>query len=348
MCYLALRCAADLARREAAIDYEQNLSAGERPAAAPFGAEAADSAAMLAEGKRLLVGRGAPFAPQQGAALVREAAGLGNADALCLAATLFGAGAWTQQSWSDALDLLVMAAERGSADAREQLAIIAGHRGPDGAPAGHWRELRRRIDLEAFVQPPPRAEISQSPRVWTARGFADAATCRHLVRRAQGKLKPAQMYNRRTQEQSYDAMRTNSDFMVDIVESGMVLLLLRIRMSLLVSLPVPHMEPPQVLHYLPGQELKAHYDFITDEAAGARLNDRAATFLLALNDDYDGGETEFLRTGLRWRGQTGDALFFANLSGGQPDKMSLHAGKPIARGEKYLLSQWIRSAPYAI
>ncbi len=77
----------------------------------------------------------------------------------------------------------------------------------------------------------------------TARGFADAATCRHLVRRAQGKLKPAQMYNRRTQEKSYDAMRTNSDFMVDIVESGMVLLLLRIRMSLLVSLPVPHMEP---------------------------------------------------------------------------------------------------------
>jgi prolyl 4-hydroxylase len=308
-----------------------------------------NTTAMVALGKRLLVGRDAPFEPEEGASLITKASQSGDPDGLCMAATLHGAGAWVPHSWSKALDHLVLAAERGSVDAAEQLTIIAFRKPYDGQPVApdHWQRLRAHIDLERAIEPPPPMQISEAPRVWSIPGFASAATCNRLIRRARGKLRPAKMYNRQTRKESYSAGRSNSDFIFDIAECGVVLLLLRVRISLVVALPVPNMEPPQVLHYAPGQELKAHFDFVLDEDDVSAKSERAATFLLLLNEEFEGGETEFLKTGLRSRGKRGDALFFANVRDGKPDRDSLHAGRPVISGEKWLFSQWIRNAPYA-
>ena len=68
-----------------------------------------------------------------------------------------------------------------------------------------------------------------------------------------------------------------------------------------------------------------------------------ATLLIYLNDGFEGGETHFPLTGLRFKGRKGDALLFHNvLPGGAPDPITLHAGLAPARGEKWLFSQWIR------
>jgi len=308
-----------------------------------------NTTAMVALGKRLLVGREAPFEPEEGANLITKASEWGDPDGLCMAATLRGAGAWVPHSWSQALDDLVMAAERGSADAAEQLTIVAFRKSFDGNPVAsdHWRRLRTVIDMEEFIQPPDPTQISEAPRVWSIPGFASAATCNRLIRRARGKLRPAKMYNRQTKKESYLSGRNNSDCMFDIADSGVILLLLRVRISLVVCLPTFNMEPPQVLHYAPGQELKAHFDFVLEEDESGTRSERAATFLLALNDEFEGGETEFFKTGLRVRGKQGDGLFFANVRDGRPDRDSLHAGRPVISGEKWLFSQWIRNAPYA-
>jgi hypothetical protein len=302
--------------------------------------------AMLRLGRRLLIGDGLDADPQEGIALVEAAAESGEAEAFNLLATLTAAGAWTAQSWPRALDLLAQAAELGSCDAREQLAILA--------PAGgstDWRALRDNIDLESFVVPSQPQQISEQPRVWRADGFATPAQCDRLVARARGKLAPAKMYNRARGTVQFEAMRTNSEFLFDITQSGVVLVLMRIKIGLLVSLPPPHMEPPQILHYAPGQELRAHFDFLRGDRQsygrdGGYSGDRLVTFLLYLNDGYEGGETEFLKTALRHKGRKGDALFFANLRGGRPDPMSLHCGSPVASGEKWLFSQWIHDRPF--
>jgi hypothetical protein len=45
----------------------------------------------------------------------------------------------------------------------------------------------------------------------------------------------------------------------------------------------------------------------------------------------------------RYRGRKGDAIFFWNVDpSGAPDKRTYHAGLAPTRGEKWLLSQWIR------
>jgi prolyl 4-hydroxylase len=47
---------------------------------------------------------------------------------------------------------------------------------------------------------------------------------------------------------------------------------------------------------------------------------------------------------MRWRGRKGSAIFFWNvLPDGVHDRRMLHAGLPLTGGEKWMLTQWIRS-----
>jgi len=89
-------------------------------------AEAGHMPSMTALGTLLLSGRNGTFDPDEGAKLVAAAVERGDAQAMSVMATLKGAGAWTSQSWPEALALLQRAAEGGAMDARAQLVMLAG------------------------------------------------------------------------------------------------------------------------------------------------------------------------------------------------------------------------------
>ena len=98
-------------------------------------------------------------------------------------------------------------------------------------------------------------------------------------------------------------------------------------------------EPLQVLRYRPGGEYRPHFDAIPGFA-----NQRILTMIVWLNEDYEGGETMFMKTGAKIRGRTGDALLFRNaLPDGTRDPDAAHAGLPVTRGEKLIASRWIRA-----
>jgi prolyl 4-hydroxylase len=70
------------------------------------------------------------------------------------------------------------------------------------------------------------------------------------------------------------------------------------------------------------------------------------TFLIYLNDDYLGGETEFPRVGVSHKGRRGEGLFFVNaLDDGAADLRTLHAGRSPASGAKWIVSQFMRDRP---
>jgi prolyl 4-hydroxylase len=53
------------------------------------------------------------------------------------------------------------------------------------------------------------------------------------------------------------------------------------------------------------------------------------TFLLYLNDEYEGGETTFPELGIVHRGTKGNGLFFINAYPDlRPDRRMLHTGSP--------------------
>ncbi len=106
-----------------------------------------------------------------------------------------------------------------------------------------------------------------------------------------------------------------------------------------------------VLSYAPGEEYGEHHDYLDPaipayRAEIARMGQRIATCLIYLNEDYEGGQTEFPQLGLSYRGRTGDALiFFSADQAGTPDPRTVHAGRPATSGHKWLLSQFIRNRP---
>ena len=109
------------------------------------------------------------------------------------------------------------------------------------------------------------------------------------------------------------------------------------RIAALCGTSVEQGEPLHILRYRPGQQYHPHHDWLPPP------NRRVMTALIYLNEDYDGGETAFVKTGLKVRGRKGDAIVFVSaLPGGDLDPMSEHAGLPVTSGTKYLASRWIR------
>jgi prolyl 4-hydroxylase len=264
-------------------------------------------------------------------------------------------GAGVAQDWSAALDHLQRAAELGLQLGQAELAALAGDwRLSQEIAAGNetsfsdWARLRGRIDVAAWLAAPRPRIASASPRVAMVEGFAAPEICDWLIQRARPRLSPAKVYDHDTGGARSEGVRTNSECHFSTDDSDLLFLFLRARMERVTELPMHAMEATAILHYLPGQEFLPHFDFLDTSSPGyakdvAKRGQRVLTFLLSLNDEYEGGETEFPVLGKRWKGHRGSALFFWNVEpNGMPDRRTAHAGLPPTSGEKWLLSQWIR------
>ncbi len=319
-------------------------------------AGAGDAEALRIVGLRILTGENAPSLPVQGAELLVDAARAGDAQAASLAAVLFGGGFFAPQSWDQALDYLQSAAELGSQPARAQLFILAGagRAVPASLPdPADWGQLRRSVDLAAWIAAPPGRTLSESPRVLCVEGLAPSEACDWIVDQARGKLVRAEVHDPRTGLTIMGQTRTNRNANFPLVDTNLLNLFIQAKISAATGMPFRMMESFAVLHYAPGEEASDHFDFLDPSipayaAEIAELGQRVATCLLYLNDGYEGGETEFPRLGIRHRGGKGDALiFFSADAVGTPDPRSLHAGRPPTAGEKWVLSQFIRNRPVA-
>lgn len=289
---------------------------------------------------------------QEAATLLEMASSQGHADSSERCALLDALGAARPPDWDRSLDFLALAAQQGSRSAQEQMLLLADNRvdpaAPDDADSEFWANLRRSISIDERTQPGEKLSLSDTPRVRVIKQFATAAECRWIVSIARPRLSPATVFDKATGKQTHDSTRDNSFFALRIGEMSVFTEVIRNRISAATRLPVPLFEPSQVLHYSVGQRFKPHHDFLDPANPAyredlARFGQRIATFLIYLNDGYQGGETSFPAIGLNYRAQEGDALFFANVTrDGDPDPKTLHAGLPPTSGEKWVFSQWIR------
>lgn len=84
--------------------------------------------------------------------------------------------------------------------------------------------------------------------------------------------------------------------------------------------------PLRVYRYEPGQHFGLHHDqgYVGPDGSRSLL-----TLMVYLNDDFEGGETDFPEQQRCIAPATGTALWFQH--------MLLHAGRRVARGTKYVL-----------
>lgn len=324
-------------------------------------ADAGSVEAATVAGARLLVGRAAPFDPGKGAAMLFAAAGRGGPEACARAAVLQALGIGRPADPGAALDLLLKAATRGDATARAQLAVLspdpdqAARLAPGKAASEQTlKTARRSIDAGFWSRPPEGEAAHERPRVRVFRDFAPPAVLDWIRQASAGRLEAARVYDAEGGGVRQDAIRTSRGVGFGLLDADLVLTLVRARMAAASGLALTDFEAPNVLNYSVGQQYRPHYDFINPDVpalaeALARQGQRTATFLLYLNDDYEGGETAFPELDWSFKARAGDALLFFNVDqAGKPVPESLHAGLPPTSGEKWLLSQWIRDRPQPI
>jgi prolyl 4-hydroxylase len=316
-------------------------------------AQSGDPEAQARLGKSLLAKGGASV--PEGAALIAAAAQKGHAEAASVAALLVGGGAASIDDWSVALSYLQQAAEGGWVPAQEQLILLCGEpRLADEAarsPAPDiWGRLRRGIDLKSWLAPAAKTVLSESPALATFDRFVSPQICDWIVALSQPGIARARVFDRATGAAQVGEARTNSAFEFDLASLDLVVLLVRARIAAATGHAPRVLENTNVLHYAVGEQFARHFDFFDPQDPGlakeiAANGQRVATFLIYLNDTFEGAETEFPLLDRRHRCPKGGALFFRNVEpSGAPDRRTLHAGLAPTSGEKWLLSQWIRGA----
>ena len=92
---------------------------------------------------------------------------------------------------------------------------------------------------------------------------------------------------------------------------------------------IEHFEAPHLLRYGKEQKFNGHID------DHPKLT-RRISMTYYLNDEYEGGDVEFKRHGLRFKAKKGDLLIFPS------NFMYNHQVHPVTDGLRYVVVQWVR------
>lgn len=258
--------------------------------------------------------------------LLERSAEQGDAEAALLHVSFLASGVGGPADFAAAVAALRRLAPR-EARARRQLRLIeAMEIDADGRPVG----------------PIAGETISRAPEAAVCRGFMTAAECDYLCLLAEPVIQPSMVVDPSSGRLIPHPIRTSEGAMFGVHSEDVAVNALNRRIAAFSGTHPAQGEPLQLLRYRPGAEYKAHMDGLPAEP-----NQRILTVLVYLSDDYEGGETCFLKTGLRFKGGKGDALLFRNAGpDGRPDPLSLHAGLPVSRGTKLIASRWIRQSTF--
>ena len=161
----------------------------------------------------------------------------------------------------------------------------------------------------------------------------------HIMKKAESKLDVSTIAENRVIDKK---VRDSQTAWLD--ESDPVVRRVMEKCVALTDRPFANCEHLQVLRYKPGGHYKPHQDTFSD----TEENKRMYTVILALNDEYEGGETEFPNLGTKYKLTAGDALFFHTLDNYElMTSKALHGGRPVKSGEKWICNLWVHKHPYA-
>ena len=191
----------------------------------------------------------------------------------------------------------------------------------------------------------------ERPVIITFDNFMSHEECDQLIALASSKMVASRVVNNDTGEESLDSVRTSTGTFFKLNEDEFIAKIDR-RISEVMCWPAVNGEGIQVLNYQIGAEYTAHFDYFPYEVAGSKKHlatggQRVSTLVMYLNDVEQGGETSFPDIGISAVPKKGSAVYFEYCnSKGQVDPLSLHAGNPVVKGEKWIATKWMRQHKY--
>lgn len=190
----------------------------------------------------------------------------------------------------------------------------------------------------------PAVQWLESPHVqlYVAQNFLSDADCDFLMEVIDKDARPSTLYEG-TEQKGY---RTSYSCDVDPDDPEMR----RIDHSIadLLGIPYAYSEVMQGQRYEVGQEFKQHHDYFFVEQDYWMLEaknggQRTWTAMAYLNVPEEGGATGFPTLNYEVEPRKGMLLIWNNMKpDGTPNVNTLHAGTPVIRGTKYVLTKWFR------
>jgi len=178
--------------------------------------------------------------------------------------------------------------------------------------------------------------LNEEPLIVKFHNVLSDEECQTLIECAASRLKRSKLANK-----EFSQIRTSSGMFFDENEDPLITTIEK-RVSTLMNVPIEHAEGLQVLHYEPGQEFKAHFDYFNEHHPSSK-NNRISTLVMYLNEVEQGGETTFPNLGLTVTPTKGSAVYFEYFYNDQRlNELTLHSSAPVIRGEKWVATQWMR------
>lgn len=285
-----------------------------------------------------------------------QARGLGHPAGLYLSACVALGGRLLRVELREVAQWLLEAARGGMPAARRAVLWVMACSRPDRLelswlqadelPATEQLAARLREGLQAV----PLEVHHDAPRVAVAPMLLSEPECRLLMQVAASRLRPSTVHDPVAAATWRDPLRSSSDWSLDPLEEDFILRWVQARMAVAAGCPLVQAEHLVVLHYAPGEQYKPHRDDLGATALQRhrpQAGQRRRTLCAYLNEVEQGGQTEFPLLGLAVQPRPGSAVIFDNLDAhGKGEPRSLHAGRPVLAGQKWLATLWWRQRDY--
>ncbi len=188
------------------------------------------------------------------------------------------------------------------------------------------------------------------PKIRKYYNFITSEECDLLIRLAKPKIKRSMVMKKNSK---YSTDRTSYSTFIYRNESPLVLDIFD-RLEKITKISKKNFEDIQVVKYSPGQEYKSHFDACIPVNSKMCKKDyqrggfRLLTFLIYLNDKFEGGYTKFPLLRKKYKLAKGSGILFHNLNKSKNDHhpLSIHQGEKVISGEKWIANIWIRQSKF--
>lgn len=201
--------------------------------------------------------------------------------------------------------------------------------------------VRKRLSEDAGVYRIP----VEGLEIFGVADFFTPAECDRLIDAVDSVARPSPTYK------GTDASGRTS-YTGDMDPFDPFVLMLQRRIDDLMGIDPAFGETIQGQRYAPGQEFRGHFDHFLPsqpfwDSEQRRGGQRSWTAMAYLNPVEEGGHTDFTRIDLSIPPQPGALLIWNNMKpDGTPNPNAMHAGMPVVRGVKYVLTKWYRARPW--
>lgn len=179
------------------------------------------------------------------------------------------------------------------------------------------------------------------PNIFLIDNLLSDIECDQIISLAKDNLEPSMVYN--GTKSTFNKRRTSRTVSLDPQkhqdDEKNIINIIDNRLHKLILWPKDKADKIQVNKYAVNEEYKSHHDYFPTEKNGTN---RVATIIVYLNEPEKGGETLFSDINLSIVPRKGMAVLFT-YDRPYPTTLTAHSGCPVLKGEKWILTKFIRN-----